>query len=669
MFEPAGSIRDINPQEVPGATQANSEPPVQFQDNTASTAIHSINSPPENSSRRQGQLMPVLIEEAKDHGLKPLKFRPFAIRTEGLLLLAFFFVICIGGLSALFVASGRHNGLVDQRAVSELSPTAFAIRFLPPAVGTISTLTMATVLTEVARLTPYITMASATNDVAYRSIFANYFPYGSPFGEVTRRRHFTLLTLQWAAIIFQGFVTPLKSILFTQISAGGNKTPQSELGKLLADNSQAQDQRVRVANVVAVILILIYAVGALGLCFTAFRLRNKETGLRWNVDSIADMIVLLRHSNALKPFQYLDWERISKNEFAELLWNQHLRLGYWKTANNIYVHTIGTEEEQELVHSNPGEDRFSNDHKEYRYAKRPWHAKRLTRAILSIFSFTVLVALILALKRGAVETGFSPGVSMEPIRINGISINVTPAGLLWNFVPVLIAASVSRVWIIIDLFFRITQPFVSLSRPTLPEYSILLNYPTMPPVYVSIKACMNGHWKLAWVSAVSLLTRLLPVLVGGVFTVEDKHQVGEYRLYPQKTAFISIILLFILYSITCIMLWLPGTSRKMPRNLFTIADTISLLHRSKMLDDPEFGDLSSKEDLAAKLRLSRHLYAYGFTADNHLTVDRVERVNTEGVVEKLNLGCIQSGSEKGFIGGLKKRMQCADWVEHDTKLP
>ncbi|KAF8242582.1 hypothetical protein K440DRAFT_638861 [Wilcoxina mikolae CBS 423.85] len=646
---------------------------------TTGTSIHSIDISSIRFTGRQKKLIPVPTEEAKEHGLKPLTFRPFAISTEGLLLLAFFFVICIGGLSVLLVASRRNNGLVDQRAASELSPTAFAIRFLPPAVGTFSTLAMATVLSEVARLTPYITMASTTNDIPYRSIFAPYFPYGLNFDDVRRRRHFTLFTLQLAAVFFQGFVTPLKSILFTQISSASSKKPQSALGKLLADNSQAQGQRVHVANVVAVILILIYSVGALGLCLTAFRLRNKETGLRWDVDSIADMIVLIRHSNGLEAFQHLDWKHISRKDFLNLLHNhgQRLRLGYWRTVDEprTYIHTIGirTERpEQEQAHTpvpdpNPSQyrDLFSKDsdrdRKRYRYAKCPWYETRRARVILSIFFIAVLVALILALRRGVVETGFSPRASMEPIRIHGISIGITPAGLLWSFFPVFIAAIVSRLWIVIDLFFRITQPFVSLSRPTLPEYSILLNYPTMPPAYITIKACMNGHWKLAWVSAVGLLTRLLPVLVGGVFTVEDKHQAGVYRLYPQKTAFIFIISLFVLYSITCIMLWLPGTSRKMPRNLFNIADTISLLHRSKMLDDPEFADLSSKEDLAAKLRLSRHLYAYGFTVDNHLTVDRAER---------LDLDCLQeSNSKKGFISGLKKRIHRARWVKPDPKLP
>jgi len=225
---------------------------------------------------------------------------------------------------------------VNHRAALELSATAFAIRFLPPAVGTFSTLALVAVFGEVARLTPYITMASTrespSGSRAFRSIFVSYFPYGV-VGGTSRLHHYTLSTLKWALFVFQLFVTPLKSILFTQRSPTSNGVPGTP------------SERVLLADVVAIILIIIYSIAVLSLCFTVLRLWNKETGLRWNVDSIADMIVLLRHSNALAPFCNLDWKHLSRGQFYNLLKDQHLRLGYWKTADGKYVHTIGTQDQ------------------------------------------------------------------------------------------------------------------------------------------------------------------------------------------------------------------------------------------------------------------------------------------------------------------------------------
>lgn len=314
-----------------------------------------------------------------------------------------------------------------------------------------------------------------------------------------------------------------------------------------------------------------------------------------------------------------------------------------------------------------GEDSFTSGRKGYRYARRPWYVTRPASMILAILFVAILAALLFALVKGITEKGFPPLVSTRPIWINGTSIKVTRAELLWNFIPVIIAAYVTRLWIMIDMFFRVIQPFVSLSRPTVPDKSILLNYPTMLPGHIIFQACTNGHWKLAWIASVSLLTRGLPVLVGGVFTSQDKHNTGEFRIYPQKTAFIFIIALFIIYSLTFIVIWLPGTSRKMPRNLYTIADTISILHQSQLLDDPEFAHLSNKEDLVAKLRLSRHLYAYGITAGrdgmspNQLAVDQADRVDW--------LSLQESKSEQGCMAALRKRLRCANWDTHDTVLP
>jgi len=95
-------------------------------------------------------------------------------------------------------------------------------------------------------------------------------------------------------------------------------------------------------ELLAIVLIAFVVFQVVALLSITIWLRERGTGLRWDIESIADLLVLIRHSNSLAHIQPLGEHEDSKRGSSEEFHPRRLRLGYWKMGNNI-VHTIGTE--------------------------------------------------------------------------------------------------------------------------------------------------------------------------------------------------------------------------------------------------------------------------------------------------------------------------------------
>ena len=77
-------------------------------------------------------------------------------------------------------------------------------------------------------------------------------------------------------------------------------------------------------------------------------------------------------------------------------------------------------------------------------------------------------------------------------------------------------------WLKADRFYRASQPFAGMyeGNPRPASENIILDYLCCPPIIVSLNAAVNGHYKVAYFSCISLATNLFPVLVGGLFVFE-----------------------------------------------------------------------------------------------------------------------------------------------------
>jgi hypothetical protein len=94
--------------------------------------------------------------------------------------------------------------------------------------------------------------------------------------------------------------------------------------------------------------------------------------------------------------------------------------------------------------------------------------------------------------------------------------------LLYGFLPVFLMSSFSSLWVSADLFYRITEPFAGMNDAATATLTILLDYPSCAPGLVSLKAVMNGHWRVALFSILSLAATAPPIIATGVFVATPK---------------------------------------------------------------------------------------------------------------------------------------------------
>lgn len=100
------------------------------------------------------------------------------------------------------------------------------------------------------------------------------------------------------------------------------------------------DDAAIVTQWVLIPLIVIYGLVALLILAVMWTLRGqKSTGLRWDPVSIADHLMLFRHSNVLNYFEGTDLAE--KDSIFEALKPLRLRLGYWKRENGDIWHGVG----------------------------------------------------------------------------------------------------------------------------------------------------------------------------------------------------------------------------------------------------------------------------------------------------------------------------------------
>jgi Protein of unknown function (DUF3433) len=201
------------------------------------------------------------------------------------------------------------------------------------------------------------------------------------------------------------------------------------------------------------------------------------------------------------------------------------------------------------------------------------------------------------------------------IKVMGYRIRMSQgtATFLFRGLPTFLSQMYSGfLWYSADLFFRMSQPFDGMYKEAKPaSENILLGYQSDLPVVVSIKAAMNSHWRVAHLSALSLLANLLPVLIAAAFTVTPGTE--NVTIRTSIEVFYAVFAFLCLYLISIPFAWTPRR-RRLPRIITTIADVITFCYASELMTDPIF-DLQRKEDtrehMECKIFLAEHKYLFG----------------------------------------------------------
>jgi hypothetical protein len=197
----------------------------------------------------------------------------------------------------------------------------------------------------------------------------------------------------------------------------------------------------------------------------------------------------------------------------------------------------------------------------------------------------------------AINTGFVPDL---PEAVN--KLGFSSSNFLYSFIPALLGLVCLLVWQPIDLAFRRLQPYASMSSAggCLAEKSLLLSYAADAPFIVTLKAAVNGHIRVALFSFITLIAALLPILAGGVFWNQFYISQQRVRVSAHMTAFYPLTFFLVIYALAYTLVF-AGHKRALPNRGITLADTLSLLHQSRLLNDTAFQAPATKTALVTRL--------------------------------------------------------------------
>ncbi|KAK4555251.1 hypothetical protein LTR86_007547 [Recurvomyces mirabilis] len=568
---------------------------------------------------------------ASDHNQgthQRLNFLPGILRPMRLifyLLAILAYLICL-----LFCAiySLIHTGLADYGSFGD--GRYFVFEYLPTLLGVV--LFFWTVQVEVAvyRIAPFIGMASqsprsrragAELPLVPRGFMLPYFGhFGAGLGAVG-----FFVVVAWLQI----WSIPLLASSFNVYYQG---SPAAGQWRWIATQGA-------IWVTIAIYLLLLIAATML---LAWLKLGRRTTGLRWDPKSLADMIVLLERSNALDHHN---------DEHHD---TEPPQLGYWRTnaRPNEVMHTYGFADKAarrysldngRILEKSPLPQHVSNPRmsaepldlesgagaNDQRHSREkmlprqsedgeasshhangtalPWFLRPSLAALWIIIAIVLLLAFLIVsyLPSTRVGSGFAPDV---PAPVNTMGFSAT--NFLYSFLSALLGMLCLLFWLDIDYAYRRLQTFAVLATDEgeVAERSLLLAYPAELPGIVTATAAVNGHWRVAIISFVSLIAATLPILAGGVFWAQFYISAQKTRISAQMPGFYALTFFCVVYALAYFLVFPSRSLRRACSTLgregiktMSFRDVLALVRGSRILDDVAFHSASSRTDLVTRL--------------------------------------------------------------------
>ena len=584
-----------------------------------------------------------------------LNFLPRSLRLRSLGALTFCCLLMIAGLLFCAIYPYSHPGLWQYDGTG--TSRYFVFEYLPTLLASFIIIWLQIIQCAIHRTAPFVILSSERNAQNSRALHdMALFPVNHLIPNLSFFRDGEPL-LGLCSIIFwlELFTLPLQSCLF-----------QTRY------YSTENIWRWTGVQPIAWTLFVLYLLLLVALVLLVLRFVRHQTGLKWDPVSLADIVSLFHRSNFLSDFARSETEAVSTNQKPK-----HLRLGYWSTSKRASETFYGIGEENAPVPRfslekgrmapNTGYDLEAQEplkastfdtlkdvhHPALRYRWTPWFLRDgMVVAWIVIAVVLMLAFVIVSFVKQAVQRGFLPLLA-APTTAQGFS----PADFLYGFIPALIGLLLFLLWQPIDFYFRALQPFASLAHRdgALAEESLLLDYTACLPVEVTLKALMNRHYKVAYISFISLLSLTLPVLAGGVFTAQFVVDSQDIRMIASMPGYYALVLFVAIYAVSFIAIW-PTRKRRLPHDIRTLGQLVSFVYQSPLLAEPAFAEPRSKIDLVTKLlrtpagekQMPRYAFKVYVGRDmrEHLGIDRLERFTrftAKGRIDHLRTGSPRRG--------------------------
>jgi len=569
-------------------------------------------------------------DEESCHYPRP-NFVPQPLRLLFIMTVVFCCLLVSAALIFCNIQSIRHHGLLQYDGVG--TKRYFLFEYLPQLLAILIEISLFIIQSAVQRTLSFSTLASGQSTENSRILHGlawfptnflipnlSLFKYGEP-------------VLGLCSIIFwlSLFTVPLQSSFF-----------QTRYYSL-----DGQDVwRWTAVRPVGWTLLILYVLLAIALVLVLLRFSRQDTGLRWDPKSIADLLVLLHSANIVSDFAGSEIKRTAQTGHASKNYNidssssrPNEALDSFEEGNVRDDHSSGgkakathrlAEPEHNRQRSIPSRlDSFQTDAHSPAVQWTPWFLRDTFVVAWTVSALVLTLAfIVVSFLYHAVEDGFLP-LLPAPTSPLGFS----PANFLYSFLPSLLGMILFLAWQPIDFYFRGLQPFATLSDPhgTTAENSLLLDYTACFPIEVSLKAAFAGHYKVSWISFISLLSITIPVLSGGVFTAQFFVATQDVRIAASMPGYEALVGFVLVYALSFLIIW-PTKKRYLPHGISTLGQLMTFFHQSPLLKDNVFREPRTKVDLVTRL-LGEHSspqYAFGVytgsDGNEHLGVHRLQRL-------------------------------------------
>ncbi|KAI2637921.1 hypothetical protein GGS26DRAFT_433384 [Hypomontagnella submonticulosa] len=564
-------------------------------------------------------------------GLKfdsPLTLKPWVLRSQSLLLLTMLCVLMIAALVFSAIYSTSNVGLT-QYAGTIYGGQYFLFRILPQLLAVIILIYAQCVITAAFWVLPFSAMASDDRNERRDAVFLPLYPKSFLWPQLVGDWNIWIPILN---VWLLNFTIPLQSSLFTVILVDGTWTWATVQG-------------------VAWTLVALYVSFLLALGVMMVFWHKRRTGMmrHWCMRTIGDIIFLVSQSNSLAQYRGLE-TATTRRSMKQRIGGTAERLGFWFTPEIPELSTwygigmstgaedIATEKlndpkwadrlrEEEHIGSG---GRAGSPSARYRYL--PWCFRDSQLLFLAVACSILLIALLVVSFVPATDLrkGFLPQLNPAPV-----AGAFSAADFLYSFIPSLLGLILFLLFQPLDMTLRILTPWGELSRPegSRAKTSLLLDYSTCLPFEVTYKALRNKHWRVAFVSLLSPLFTLLPVLAGGLFLALTPTS-GIVRMYPNVPAFAIILTLLFLY-VAALMCLIPNRKQfRLPHAVTCLAEIISFCCDEQVRTDEAFdlNEMMVPQDLAGKLdvgkdwhRQGRWIFTAGRNNDERLGIKRLSK--------------------------------------------
>lgn len=525
-----------------------------------------------------------------------LHYRPWILRTQSLV---FFAALCVLMIAALMFCAIYSNSRKGLKAYSGTIYDGyyFLFRIFPQFVGILLLLYAQNIIIAAFRILPFSALASddvrSRRNVGFLPLYPKSFLWPQL---VSTWQVWVPIVVTWVMSI----TIPLQSCLFTVVYVSEVWTWSTVQG-------------------VAWVLVALYVSMLLSTLLLIFYWRNRRTGLgpKWDMRSLADIIALLSPSNSSPQYAGTD-AAVTRDDIRHMLYNNIDRLGYWRSleARDLGVwYGIGAPTNEEKVDIDslgaPIHEKGPRrppvgvlpDQGDIRARYLPWCFRDTQILLWVVASVILFIALFVVCFNPTtdIRKGFLPLLSAAPVR--GA---FSAADFLYAFLPALLGMIVFLVFQSLDLTLRILTPWGELSRKegSLAKTSILVDYAACLPLESTWKALRNRHWRVAFISLLSTLFILIPVLAGGMFMALTPSS-GIVLMFPNVPALAILLTLLMLMIFGLISLMPKRDQFRLPHAVTCLAEIISFCYNEDLRADPAFefarGHRPLKEKLGAYL--------------------------------------------------------------------